>query len=397
MKARRPLAWLASSVGSILLLSYAVAQPPNTGGSMAITHPVTPGGGGTAPAEPLVIHDPYSQAAHFVVRHLRLGGQGPMAHVQPGATVHATLEINEHCTHCPTPHNHILVGFQGQQMAAACAWSGLRESGGWRTGNFSLIAPMRPGVYPIRVRPASTSQAACDDATLSYWTRDLPGGPGPDATIGVIVVENPRPTTTGATPGAVTGTTTTSTTATTTAPTASAGLATTTTTTTVTSSSGASVSAVNASFEQPDIAQGQSAPTTSIPGWTRTQGSGIRVHDRSAGSAAAGDQWVELDGVDSSSISTEVATSAGANYLVTLAFSPRPGTTSLENRLEVRWNGELVATLSASGQGQTQNNWTRIAVRVRGTSTTGRLELRDAGTSNGQGTFVDDVAIVASP
>ena len=200
---------------------------------MTITHPVTPGTGGTASAAPLVVHDPYSEAAHFVVRHLRLESQGPTIHVQPGTTVHAELEINEHCSACPSPHTHILVGFQGQANASTCAWSGLRESGGWQHERFSMIAPMAPGVYPIRVRQASNGSQTCDDSTLSYWTRDLPGGPGPDSTIGVLVVENARaaaaavPSTTTYTTTPTVGTTTVPSTTTTTT-TSYAGLVTTT-------------------------------------------------------------------------------------------------------------------------------------------------------------------------
>lgn len=361
--------------------SFALAQAPNP--PLTITHPVTPGSG-PAPTAPMVIHDPYSESAHFVVRHLRLDGQGPAAHVQPGTTVHAVLDINEHCVHCPTPHNHILVGFPGQEMAATCAWSGLRESGGWRTESFTLIAPMRPGVYPIRVRGASTAQPSCDDATLSYWTRDLPGGPGEESTIGVIVVENPRPA--GApTPGGP---------ATTPPPGGSTpGVA---PTTYPTVPPAGPVTLNNASFELPDVPAGQISPLAELPGWTRTAGSGIEVHDRSA-EAANGSQWVELDGVDSSAIAVEVGTTAGSHYLIGVAFSPRPGTGAIDNRLEIRWNNEVVAVVSASGEGQVRPMWNRMQIRVRATGPTSRLELRDAGASNGQGTFVDDVSIAPTP
>lgn len=386
-------AWRLAALSTVAIASYALAQPNN---GLTITHPVTPGTGGTAPTEPLVVHDPYSESAHFVVRHLRLQQQGPTIHVQPGATVHAELEINEHCTSCPTPHTHILIGFQGQQSAAACAWSGLRESGGWRTERFSFIAPMAPGVYPIRVRQASTGTSTCDDGTLSYWTRDLPSGPGPESTIGVLVVENAR--------GAVTTPATTPTTVPSTTPSTSVTGSTTTTSyaglTTTTSATGAvSVPASapstisNASFEQPDVASGQSVPMSQILGWVRTVGSGIEVHDGAVGTAAAGQQWIELDGTDSSGIAADIATNAGSTYLVTLSFAARPGTGALDNRLEVRWGGEVIATLAASGEGTTSTAWTRVAFRVRATAGQARIELRDVGASNGQGTYVDDVAV----
>ena len=53
----------------------------------------------------------------------------------------------------------------------------------------------------------------------------------------------------------------------------------------------------------------------------------------------------------------------------------------------------LVTVVSASGEGATDARWTRVAFRVRATSNGSRLELRDGGTSNGSGTYVDDVSI----
>lgn len=382
MLSRFNTAWRLAALGSIAIGSFALAQPND---HLTISHPVNSESGGTAPTEPLIIHDPYSEAAHFVVRHLRLGENGgPTIEVAPGATIHAELEINAHCSSCPSPHNHILVGFRGQHTAAACAWSGLRESGGWRHEHFTMVAPMQPGVYPVRAHQASTGSQTCDDGTLSYWTRDLPAGPGPDSTIGVVVVQNPRPVPS-TTPPTVTAPSTTTT--------SYAGLVT-TSTGTGTAVPSAPASIANGSFEQPDVAYGQAVAMANILGWVRTVGSGVEVHDHAAGAAAAGDQWVELDGADSSGIAADVATTAGASYLVTLAFAARPGTTALDNRLEIRWNNEVIATLSASGEGATTTSWTRASFRIHALTGQGRLELRDAGASNGQGTYVDDVSIV---
>jgi len=379
--------------------SFAGAQAQGgTQGSISITQPVGPNGTSISSSEPLVIHDPYTEAAHFVVRRLRLENQGPTIHVQPGTTVHATLEANVHCTHCTTPHNHLIVGYAGRQEAAACAWSGLRETGGWHTGHFTIVAPMQPGVYPIRIRIASSGIQQCGDATLSFWTRDLPGGPNADSTIGVLVVESPArlPGSTGTTTGA---TTTGATTGTTTAATTSA-TGSTTTTATATGTTGASAvttgtaAITNGGFEMPDVAAGQTALQPALPGWVRMAGAGVEVHDNNAGRAAVGSQYIELDGTDSTAIATDIPTAANTNYLVSMQFAARPGTAAGDNKLEVRWNGELVGTVQASGEGATDARWMRVSFRVRATSAGSRLELRDAGLSNGQGTYVDDVAIV---
>lgn len=358
-------------VSSFALVAVANAQTGATG-SVTITQPVGSDGTSIASTEPLVIHDPYLEEAHFMIRRLALEGQGPTIHVQPGTVVHARAEVNVHCVHCATPHNHIIIGYSTERAGATCVWSGLRESGGWHHKEFTLVAPAQPGVYPIRVAIASSGLQVCGDHTLSYWTHERPTGPAPDATIGVLVVENPQ--------RVVTPTTTDLATQTAAATAASA-------------ATPGSTAITNGSFEFPDVANGSTQVIAALPGWVRMGGQGIEIHDNNAGRGATGTQFIELDGMDSSAIATDLPTTVGSSYLITLQFAARPGTAAGDNKLEVRWNGELVAVVQASGEGQTDTRWSRYSFRVRAAGTGSRLELRDAGQSNGQGTYVDDVSI----
>jgi hypothetical protein len=150
---------------------------------------------------------------------------------------------------------------------------------------------------------------------------------------------------------------------------------------------------VNGSFEQPSLPRGNFRLVPSVPGWNRSVGRSIELQNRVAGRPASGDQLVELDGADATGIFQDVATRPGAEYELRLAFAARPGTDVSENALEVVWNGEVLTQLEASGQGVSETAWTYATFRVRANSPNSRLELRDVGTSNGVGTYVDDVSL----
>ena len=90
-------------------------------------------------------------------------------------------------------------------------------------------------------------------------------------------------------------------------------------------------------------------------------------------------------------ISQTVTTVNGADYSLSYAFSPRPGTGAGENVLEVYVNGNLVNTHGpVAGVGNTF--WTTYSVNFVGTGSD-VIEFRDAGTPNTLGTFLDDVKV----
>ncbi len=150
---------------------------------------------------------------------------------------------------------------------------------------------------------------------------------------------------------------------------------------------------LNGDFEEPSIPGRSYRSLNSLPGWSRASGQTIELHHRVAGSPATGNQAIELDGNDNTTIYQDVATRRGAEYELRLAFSARPGTDAQDNALAVVWNGQVVARLEASGQGRPETAWTYVVVRVTADGPSSRLELRDEGRSNGQGTYVDDVSL----
>jgi hypothetical protein len=150
---------------------------------------------------------------------------------------------------------------------------------------------------------------------------------------------------------------------------------------------------VNGSFEDTALDTNTWGVFGSIPGWTTAFGPGIEIQNNVAGSPFDGGQHVELDSDESSGIYQDLTTVPGAGYILKFAFSPRPGTDSSDNILNVSWGGNLVATLSADGSQLDDTSWQVFTYHLTAAGSTTRLEFDDAGFSNSLGTYLDAVSV----
>ncbi len=137
----------------------------------------------------LVVHPTFHEGTRFSVQDLNLEGQGSQLELERGGTVRATLDVHHHCADCGATRNQIIVGLANARRASACIWDGGQRSSGWERRDFVIDVPDEPGVYPVRVRYA---QAWSCKKAKGWWRVDRPNGPGPEATIGVIIVSPPR-------------------------------------------------------------------------------------------------------------------------------------------------------------------------------------------------------------
>ena len=153
----------------------------------------------------------------------------------------------------------------------------------------------------------------------------------------------------------------------------------------------------NGGFELPPIPTGTFRNLVSIPGWTENlpRTCGIEIQNHVAGSPFAGQQFTELDSNCSTGIHQDLATVRGERYRLSFEFSPRPGTGPADNILQVWWNGRLIDTEQADGTGLKDTVWRRFSFTVRAHGSTTRLAFSDAGVSNGLGTYLDEVSVVA--
>jgi hypothetical protein len=140
----------------------------------------------------------------------------------------------------------------------------------------------------------------------------------------------------------------------------------------------------NGSFEDPVISSsiGYNVPVTC---WTSP--AGFEVHRNAWGLPAAdGNQWIELDFYYNTSIYQDIPTVPDQDYIITFAFSDRPGGGASAMRL--LWDGIQVARVTS---GTTQ--WDFYSYTVTATNTTSRVEFAADGASDSVGDWLDAVSI----
>lgn len=142
----------------------------------------------SASAQPMRIevYEPFYDGGRFSTKDLNLDGKGLLLEVAHGGRIAASLALQPDCRDCnANAQNQVVVGLAGEGAAQACLWSGGVRQSGWTQAKFSLDIPDVPGIYEVRAR--NTQARSCQEA-LGQWRQGRPGGPGPDATIGVVVV-----------------------------------------------------------------------------------------------------------------------------------------------------------------------------------------------------------------
>ena len=149
----------------------------------------------------------------------------------------------------------------------------------------------------------------------------------------------------------------------------------------------------NGGFEHPRIPAGSSRPFASIPGWHLAFGPDIELQNHVAGAPASGDQHAELDADASSGIFQPARTEPGRLYRLQFFASARPGTSSAENVLVVRWHRHVLARIVLNGRGLANTEWHAYAFKVRATGRRTRLQFADAGVSDSVGTYLDGVKL----
>jgi hypothetical protein len=154
---------------------------------------------------------------------------------------------------------------------------------------------------------------------------------------------------------------------------------------------------VNGGFEEPALSSGSWGVYSSILGWTATSGSGIEIQNNAAGAPYQGAQHVELDShygtQTNSGMAQTVATTAGLQYLLSFAYSPRPNVGSTSNGIELWIDSVLLDTFTAAGGQATSWSIRNYAITGDGSTT---IEFRAIGTQDSLGGYLDDVRLVAA-
>ncbi|WP_371153295.1 hypothetical protein [Jannaschia sp. 2305UL9-9] len=129
----------------------------------------------------------------------------------------------------------------------------------------------------------------------------------------------------------------------------------------------------------------------STEGWTSLNGQQFEVVESGHGGVIAydGDYFLDMDASpgNNSIVQTLEDTRPGEEYTLSFAALDRQGS----NSVEVYWGGELVDTINAG------RDWGTYEYTVRGDAGDGSntIELRETGTSNNVGTYVDAISFGA--
>ena len=148
----------------------------------------------------------------------------------------------------------------------------------------------------------------------------------------------------------------------------------------------------NGSFEAPIVTAHngqwqQFAPSTAGISWTVT-GDSLEIQRGILGGASDGSQHAELDAQGSVTISQTLNTVSGQAYEISFDYKARPNTASNTNGMNVTWNGVDIAPNLTLG-----NTWQTYTVNATGTGSD-TISFADAGTSDGIGTFLDNVSVM---
>ncbi|RQP23302.1 PEP-CTERM sorting domain-containing protein [Piscinibacter terrae] len=149
----------------------------------------------------------------------------------------------------------------------------------------------------------------------------------------------------------------------------------------------------NGSFEANAQGAGSWNIYPSLTGWTGTPN--IELRNNVAGAAFDGSNFVELDTYSNSGMYQDVATTAGAHYTLSFAYSARPYTGNT-NDINVYWNGSLVEAVAGSNSTGV-HNWAVYSVDVvGGAGSTSRLTFNAAGVSDSYGGSLDAVSVTTA-
>ena len=135
-------------------------------------------------------------------------------------------------------------------------------------------------------------------------------------------------------------------------------------------------------------------PAKAISGGWLTSSTGYEIRNNVAGTAQDGNVFVELDTDQNSSIWQTIATTTGTTYNLNFWYAPRAGVSSDSNMIEVLWNGDTIASVSADGKQST--GWHELNYSVTGTGGVDTLTFRAAGASDSFGGSLDNVSLTAA-
>lgn len=151
----------------------------------------------------------------------------------------------------------------------------------------------------------------------------------------------------------------------------------------------------NGSFEEPKLLQNNWHVFEEISGWRTVSGTGIEVQRNVAGSAFEGEQLVELDSHNNSAMVQIVPVVPRQNYLLSFAYSPRPGVPDNSNGIRVFVDDKLEKEIAVSGLGLNDTCYKIYEIKWRANANNKvAIRFEAFGTNDTLGGYIDDVSFI---
>ena len=161
---------------------------------------------------------------------------------------------------------------------------------------------------------------------------------------------------------------------------------------------------VDGSFESIVQPAGTWNTYTSVPGWAVTKAdgtatsTGLEIRDSVAGTAEAGNNFVELDGYENDKITQSFATTIGKAYEVSFWFADRAGVAAgSQGFLASVSSGSSVSATGFGAIGDNGTAWHLITLDFTADSATSVFSIKATGASDGYGTSFDNFQAAAVP
>ena len=139
----------------------------------------------------------------------------------------------------------------------------------------------------------------------------------------------------------------------------------------------------------------------SVNGWSTLSGAGIEIQRNTVVAAQNGNQYVELDSNNNSSMFQQLTGLAvGESYLLSFWYHARTNNGDNDNGLDVFWGnstpGALQLSIANETVQSTNNLWVQKNLSLFATQSTMYLTFAATGLNNSLGGFIDNVSLTKS-
>lgn len=155
---------------------------------------------------------------------------------------------------------------------------------------------------------------------------------------------------------------------------------------------------VNGSFESVAVANGSWTLSPTLTGWSVLAGPGtsFEVRNGAVGTAFDGSNFIELDTNGNTTIGQSFSgLTAGGQYQLSFAYSPRISQAASTNGIEVLWNGVQQGS-TMTGTGGSAHAWQVYNFTVTALGGIDQLSFRSVGTSDSLGGSLDAVSLTSA-